>query len=700
MKKEDKKKEDKKKADVAKGAKIRIGLRGKMMAGIIIPLVVILVIIGVSLSKEISSLIGEMKSDNINNQAKAAAVQTDDYFQPFLEGVRMVRDIDGIMELVEEVESADGKLDFRKAQNFQHALGELKAANESIGGEAQAVWVSCVKNSQIMQSDDFVSGDGDNFVTTERLWYKLLEKNPNGEVLTGAYTDASTGKLIVTAATAVCDSSNRIIAVIGIDISLDNLEKKMAAIPIGETGFMTVFDSDNDIIYHPKKEVVMKNAEEAGYSDDMKSVILNKEEVDNLTYMRDGNTFNGSTIYLDSIGWTVLGTMPEKEYVQEQRRTAMTFFGGFGICALLLAVLCSIIANGMVRPIKRLNRIAGQLAEGDLDVEVPEFAKDEIGALAGSISDIVDRLKTYILYIDEVAGVLDKFGRGDMIFELKQDYVGEFNRLKVALENIQQSMSGTLFKITDSAEAVASSASQISTASQALAQGAVEQASSVEELAAIVQDLSQQSTDEAGNAKKASQEVAQIGAEIETSNQYMQDMLVAMNNITEQSNEIGKIIKTVEDIAFQTNILALNAAVEAARAGEAGKGFSVVADEVRTLASKSGEAAKNTASLIQDSIKAVEDGSRIANDTAAALAEVATKANKIKEDINHISEQSDDQATSLTEISAGIEQVSTVVQTNSATAEESAASSEELSAQANIMKKLTEQFTIDERFHQ
>lgn len=455
---------------VKKSKSIRMGLRGKMLAGIIIPLVLVLTLIGVLLSKNISSVIETMKTENINAQAKAAATQIDEYFKPFFTSVRIVRDMDDVREMIAETEASEQKLDFRQTMKFPQVMAELKNVKEDIGDGVQAVWVSGVKNSQIMQSDDFISGDGDNFVTTERPWFKLLTQSSQGEILTGAYTDASTGNLVVTAAVAVYDGNQNIVGAVGADISLEGLDAKMSEIKIGDTGFVTVYDSDKNIIYHPDESVILKNAAEAGYSSDLESIVTEGEEAEVLSYERNGNKFHGGTTYLENIGWLVLGTMPEQEFVKEINTTIITFIGGFGLCALLLAAVCVIRANSMVRPIKKLNQVAGQLAEGDLDVEVPEFARDEIGELSSSISDIVKRLKTYILYIDEVAEVLDDFGKGNMVFELKQDYVGEFKRLKVALNNIQEAMSRTLYKITESAESVASSANQISTASQSLAQ--------------------------------------------------------------------------------------------------------------------------------------------------------------------------------------------------------------------------------------
>ena len=269
-----------------------------------------------------------------------------------------------------------------------------------------------------------------------------------------------------------------------------------------------------------------------------------------------------------------------------------------------------------------------------------------------------------------------------------------FHPLLVSFQGISDKLNDTMLQISQSSSQVASGADQVSTGSQALAQGAAEQASSVQELAATISDISNRVNQNADNARQASAAAGEVSTKMDVSKEKMQQMIQAMRDISTCSNEIGKIMKIIEDIAFQTNILALNAAVEAARAGAAGKGFAVVADEVRNLANKSTEASENIAALIENSLQAIENGTQIADDTAQSLIHAVNDVNEMAGIIEQISEVSSDQADSIAQLTVGIDQISNVVQTNSATAEESAAASEEMSSQSQLMKALVGRFKL------
>jgi methyl-accepting chemotaxis protein len=350
-------------------------------------------------------------------------------------------------------------------------------------------------------------------------------------------------------------------------------------------------------------------------------------------------------------------------------------------------MVAAAVAKSIHRPVEEIKNAAVKMAQGNLDIQLDYNSQDELGVLSAQMKELVRKLKAII---DDENAFLAKLAASDYTVEsvCPGEYTGGFYPLLVSFNKIADKMNENFYQIGTSAEQVSNGAEQVANGAQALAQGSTEQASSVEELSSSINSISQQVNTNAEVARTASLKANEVGEGMQVSNKKMEEMMEAMTDISGSSREIGKIIKTIEDIAFQTNILALNAAVEAARAGAAGKGFAVVANEVRNLASKSAEASQNTSALIERSIKAVENGTRIADETAKSLLQAVEGAKEATRIINQISEASEHQAKAINQVTIGIEQISSVVQSNSATSEQSAAASEELSSQAQVLKRL------------
>lgn len=352
------------------------------------------------------------------------------------------------------------------------------------------------------------------------------------------------------------------------------------------------------------------------------------------------------------------------------------------IIGLSSVIMVLFINRRIKRPMNKLTWASEKLAHGDVDVEIDAALKDqqdEIGELARAFDTLIDSTKKQVTAIQKVAD-------GDLTTEI--DIRSGKDMLSSSLKTLVTQLHHLATSIITTSEQVAGSSNQVSNSSMALSQGATEQASAIEQLSASIEEIASQTSRNARNAEEASDFTRNVKDNAADGNRHMKEMLLAMDEINVSSGKIGEIIKVIDDIAFQTNILALNAAVEAARAGQHGKGFAVVAEEVRTLASKSANAAKETTELIENSRRKVGAGTKIANDTANALNQIVTKVEKSVELIGNIVTASQTQTSNIEQINIGISQVSQVVQTNAATAEESAAASEELSSQAEQLKRV------------
>ena len=365
-----------------------------------------------------------------------------------------------------------------------------------------------------------------------------------------------------------------------------------------------------------------------------------------------------------------------------------------GIASILAGILLSTyITKSITSVIDQLERAARKMSDGDFEVEIPYQSRDEMGRLSESMRTTIHNLKAVIR---DTGYVLHELAGGNLTVRTKSEdnYKGELRPILLAMRKLRDDLNSTMRNIVHVSDQVGAGSDQVSNGAQALAQGATEQAASVEELAATINDVGRQVDSTADHAKTAKNENMQSHEQIQICSQHMDGLMNAMANIEAKSQEIGKVIKSIEDIAFQTNILALNAAVEAARAGEAGMGFAVVADEVRNLATKSNDAAKATQELIKRSVNAVESGSVVVGLVTESVRDMAGLAEQAVQQMELVTEAVVGQTGAIEQVAVGIDQIASVVQSNSATAEESAATSQELSSQADMLKRLVSNFKL------
>ena len=393
-------------------------------------------------------------------------------------------------------------------------------------------------------------------------------------------------------------------------------------------------------------------------------------------------------------GWSIAVTAPQSDYLADtyvsMLITIVVVAASIGASIVVALKLSTNISVPMQACAQRMKL----LVQGDLKSPVPQITgQDETAELTRSTAEMISGLN---IIIGDIGYLLTELANKnfDVNSDHRDSYVGGFQSILLTMRNLKLSLSATLRQINVSAGQVSSASGQVSTGAQSLSEGSMEQASAVEQLAATVNEISASAKKTAAAAEEAGQFVTEAGTHLGTSVEYVKELNAAMDRISDSSQEISKIIATIESIAFQTNILALNAAVEAARAGAAGKGFAVVADEVRNLASKSDEAAKATKELIVSSITSVNEGSHVVENVTAALEATAASAGNVTAKMNIVVKAVEDQTIAIAQVTDGIEQISSVVQTNSATAQQSAAASEELSAEAAGLKQMVDEFTL------
>ena len=533
---------------------------------------------------------------------------------------------------------------------------------------------------------------GPDFDALTKSWYQNGVKSEDF-ILGDVYFDEDSQSYVVGASGVLKNSAGEVRGVAAADVYLDSISQIVSGVQIEETGGIFLVDTQTDtIIGHKDKEITGKKLSEADGS-------MYTYAAEQIRAGKTGLTLENNTyIQVENIpgsNWAAVAYVSRTEVLKEllQLTLSMLLIAGAAIVVLILLIV--ILVRRMIGiPVKELSRAATRIAEGELEQSIRYQSGDELGVLADDFNRVTVRLRDYVGYINEISEKLREIAGGNLAFTLEKEYTGEFEKIKTALDEISRELNRTMGQLQASSRDVASGAEQVSSGAVSLSQGSNEQAAEVETLAGHISAVS----DSVHKVARGAQEASRISGELKrgllSSNEKMQNMTEVIQKISDKSTQIHQIVKTIEDIAFQTNILALNAAVEASRAGSAGKGFAVVAEEVRNLAAKSDTAAKATKDLIEGSMASVSEGAKVVDQVTEALEKTASSAANVSTQMTVVVEAVEKQTISINQVTEGIDQISSVAQTNSATAQESAAASEELSAEAACLKQMVDQFTL------
>ena len=511
------------------------------------------------------------------------------------------------------------------------------------------------------------------------------------------YTFGNQTVSMITASYPMLDDSNNVLGIATVDLYLDSIHETLSKVKIFDTGYIVVISETGSILYCPDLSLVGEDARAAGllYDQPTGNEEVRISTVESFVNGKDSIVATvplklelaDSTFYISIVA-------PNSEANAVYNNLLMIMLIIFILVGVVILVVVTIVTGRIINPLTFLTAFMKKAAlTGDLSISATdENSIRKFASIKDEIGECIDSTTNFVLHLNDIERNLKTISEGDLTANIQ--VLSDNDSVAVSLKTMTDTLNTMFSDINSSSLQVSAGSKQVADGSQALAQGATEQAASIEELSSSISEIAKKTKTNSSMAVNAARLSDTIRGDAEEGSRQMDEMIDAVKEINEASQSIGKIIKTIDDIAFQTNILALNAAVEAARAGQHGKGFAVVAEEVRNLASKSAEAAKDTGNMIQNSIEKAELGSRIAGETAASLSKIASGINESTHLINEIAKVSEEQSLGIEQINVGIDQVTQVVQQNSATAQESAAASHEMNNQSELLQEMISQFKL------
>lgn len=669
-----------------KKAMNRKGIQFQIQSKIGASIIVVMLLITILVVTLVYGLLIDANNNELQLDSEAVSLQVEKYFAPF---ERMAEQL-AIDKNVQEILTTTTKGQRMTNNAVYPTVLELMVGSAGLDTQnIQGVFVADIDSSASITSAGGISGE--DYDVTTRAWFDCTKTGKT--VLTKPYIAASTGKTILSAVAPVFDKNGTAVGAAGIDVGIDTIVNMMSNYTIGKEGYTMLLSSDGTFVYHPNSSLIDTKIQDMNISDSVAKAISSQSS-QILRYKVNGERKYGYIMPIGNTGFIALSSIPNSQYYSSLVRAVIMLVVMIVLGEGFIIFIIGRLSGRIVRPLIQLNDVAMELANGNLDVSIDVRTDDEVGELAVAIDKTVHRLKEYIDYIDEISQVLADMADGKLAINLKYAYVGEFEKVKDALNHISESMTEVMTSIVEGANQVSVGSDDLAKAAQGMAENTETQAASIEELLATATSVAEQVKVNKDNSDKSAAYTNEVAQVMETSKSQMAQMREAMDKIQESSKQVVGVIKAIEDIASQTNLLSLNASIEAARAGDAGKGFAVVAGEIGGLANESANAVNTTRDLINVSLEEIEKGNTIVNDVITSLDNAVERVRIANGMIQDTAKTADTQMKSIDQIRDGIQDMSQVVQDNSAMAEETSATSEELAAQSVTLNELVQRFDL------